>query len=55
MKDNFDTFGGILSINTMKHGINKLLWPNISITMYNEINCIRIDCEAIKCSEHVES
>ena len=55
MNDNFDTFGGILSINTMKHGINICLWPNISITMYNEINYIRVDCEAIICSERVES
>ena len=42
MNDNFDTFGEIL-INKMKHSINKCLWPNISITMYNEINYIRVD------------
>ena len=35
MKGNFDRFGGFLSIDAMKHGINKLLWPYMSITMYN--------------------
>ena len=38
----------------MKHGINKLLWPYMSITMYNEINCICVACETIICSEREE-
>ena len=41
--------------HVMKHGINKLLWPNMSITMYNEINSICVTCEAIICSEQEES
>ena len=54
MKDNFDSFGGYLSIDAMKRGINKLLWPYMSITMYNEINCVCVACEAIMCSEREE-
>ena len=46
MNDKFDRFGVSLSINVMKHGINKLLWLNTSITMYDEINCIFVACEA---------
>ena len=55
MKDNFDRFGGFLCIDAMKHGINKLLWPYTSITMYNEINSVCVACEAIICSERTES
>ena len=55
MKDNFDRFGGFLSIDAMKRGINKLLWPYMSITMYNEINCVCVACEAITCTEREES
>ena len=55
MKDNFDRFGGFLSIDAMKRGINKLLWPYMSITMFNEINCVCVACEAIICSEREES
>ena len=45
---------GFFTINATKHGINKLLQPNMTITMYNEINCICVPvaCEAIICSEH---
>ena len=39
----------------MKCGINKLLWPCVSITVYNEINCVCVAlCEAVICSEHKE-
>ena len=55
MKDNFDRFGCFLNIDAMKRGINKLLWPYMSITMYNEINCVCVACEAIICSEREES
>ena len=55
MKDNFDRFGVFFSIDAMKRGINKLLWPYMSITMYNEINCVCVACEAIICSEREES
>ena len=55
MKDNFDMFGGFLSIDAMKRGINKLLWPYMSITMFNELNSICVACEAIICSERDES
>ena len=55
MKDNFDRFGGFVSIDAMKRGINKLLWPYMSITMYNEINCVCVACEAIICSEREEA
>ena len=55
MKDNFDRFGGFLSIDAMKRGINKLLWPYMSITMYNEINGVCVACDAIICSEREES
>ena len=54
MKDNFDRFGSFLSIDKMKRGINKLLWPYMSITMYNEINCVCVACEAIIFSEREE-
>jgi len=55
MKDNFDRFGGFVSIDAMKRGINKLLWPYMSITMYNEINCVCVACEAIICSEREDA
>ena len=55
MKDNFDRYGGFLSIDDMKRGINKLLWPYMSITMYNELNSVCVACEAIICSEREES
>lgn len=55
MKDNFDRFGGYLSIDAMKRGINKLLWPYMSIAMFNEINCVCVACEAIICSEREEA
>ena len=55
MKDNFDRFGGYLSIDAMKRGINKLLWPYMSITMFNEINSVCVGCEAIICSEREDA
>ena len=51
MKEDFDSFGGFLSIDAMKCGINKLLWPYMYITLYNEINCVCVACEAI--AKHV--
>ena len=55
MRDNFERFGTFISIDAMKRGLNKLLWPYMSICMYNELNTICVACEAIICSEREEA
>ena len=49
MRDNFERFGGYISLDTMKQAINKWLWPYISVVMYNQLNNMFIGCELILC------
>ena len=55
MRDSFEQFGGFISIDAMKRGINKFLWPYIAITMYNEMESICVGCEGIVCTEREEA
>ena len=40
MRDNFERFGSYISLDMMKRGINSLLWPFVSVSMYNELKKI---------------
>ena len=55
MRDSFERFGGFISIDAMKRGINKFLWPYVAITMYNEMESICVGCEGIICTEREEA
>ena len=35
LRDNFERFGGYISLDTMKRSISKWLWPYMSVVMYN--------------------
>ena len=54
MRDNFEQFGGYISINAMKRHINTLDCPYISVIMNNELNNVCLACEAILFSERIE-
>ena len=53
MRDNFEQFGGFISLDTTKRAINKWLWLYMSVTMYNEMRMLCLGCEAITCGERV--
>ena len=55
MRDNFERFGSMISIDATKREINTFNWPYISICMYNEMEKLCIGCEGIVCSERVEA
>jgi len=55
MRENFERFGGFISIDAMKRAINTNCWPYVSITMYNELERVCLGCEAILTSERNES
>ena len=55
MRDNFERFGGFLSMDAMLCPINEIEWPYISISMYNELNSVCVACEGIVCGERVEA
>ena len=51
MRRNFELFGDFIGMDMMKRGINTLLWPYFSVTMYDEMSKICIACEGILCGE----
>jgi len=55
MRDNFERFGGFLSMDVMLRPINEMEWPYMSISMYNELNSVCVACEGIVCGERVEA
>ena len=44
MCDNVKRFGSYISLDTMKRGINKWLWPYMAIVMYNDLSMICLVC-----------
>ena len=50
MRNDFDRFGRFVSIDEIKQGLNKFLWPYVSVTMYNETKQVCVGCEGIVCS-----
>ena len=55
MRDNFDRFGGYVSMDAMMRPINDMKWPYVSISMFNELNPVCVACEGIVCGERVEA
>ena len=55
MRDNFERFGGFVSMDAMKRNLTNLDWPYMSISMYNELNSVCLACEGIVCGERVEA
>ncbi|GFH55396.1 hypothetical protein CTEN210_11872 [Chaetoceros tenuissimus] len=55
MRANFERYGSFISVDAMKRGINKWLWPYIAITMYNELDMVCVGCESIICTERIEA
>ena len=55
MRDNFERFGGYLSMDAMLRPINEMEWPYMSISMYNELNSVCVACEGIVCGERLEA
>ena len=55
MRDNFERFGGFISMDAMKRNLTSLDWPYMSISMYNELNSVCLACEGIVCGERVEA
>ena len=51
MRRNFELFGGYISLDMMKRGLNTLLWPYCAVTMYDEHMEICVACEGILCGE----
>ena len=42
MRDNFERFGGFISMDAMKRNLTNLDWPYMSICMYNELNSLYV-------------
>ncbi len=40
MRRNFELFGSYIILDFMKHALNSLLWPYVSVAMYNELRQI---------------
>ena len=55
MRDNFERFGGYISMDAMMRPINDMKWPYVSISMFNELNSVCVACEGIICGERVEA
>ena len=55
MRDNFERFGGYLSMDAMLMPINEMEWLYMSISMYNELNSVCVACEGIVCGERLEA
>ena len=55
MRDNFERFGGYISMDAMMRPINDMKWPYVSISMFNELNSVCVACEGIVCGERVEA
>ena len=51
MRRTFELFGDFIGLDRMKRGINTLLWPYFSVTMYDKMSKICIACEGILCGE----
>lgn len=51
MRDNYERFGGYISLDSMKRGINKWLWPYMAVVMYNEMKNVCLGCEGIMIGE----
>lgn len=51
MRRNFELFGGYISLDMMKRGLNTLLWPYCAVVMYDEHMKICVGCEGILCGE----
>ncbi|KAL7535171.1 hypothetical protein ACHAWF_005077 [Thalassiosira exigua] len=51
MRRNYELFGRYISMDMMKRGINKLLWPYSAVTMYDESKHLCLACEGIMCGE----
>ncbi|KAL7550438.1 hypothetical protein ACHAWF_013673 [Thalassiosira exigua] len=47
----FELFGGYISMNMMKRGINKLLWPYSAVTMYDNMQKLCLACKVFMCRE----
>ena len=54
MRDNFERFGAFICLDMMKRGINKLLWPYVSVAMYNDLEEICIGCKGIMTAERID-
>ena len=55
MRDNFERFGGFISMDAMKRHLTDIDWPYMSISMHNELNSVCLACEGIVCGERVEA
>ena len=55
MRDNFEQFGGFISMDAMKRNLTNLDWPYMSISMYNELSSVCLACEGIVCGERVDA
>ena len=55
MRDNFERFGSMASIDSVKREINTYNWPYVAISMYNEMEQLCLGCEGIVCTERVEA
>ena len=54
MRDNFERFGVFICLDTMKYGINKLLYPYVAVAMYNDLKEVCIGCKGIMIAEKFE-
>ena len=54
IRRNFEHFGGYISLDMMKRGLNTLLWPYIAVSMYDKDMKLCIACEGILCGERVD-
>ena len=55
MRDNFERFGGCISLDTMKRGVNKWLWPHTDIVVHDEMRKACVDFEGLMIGEKEET
>ena len=55
VRDNFERFGGFISLDTMKQANDKWLWPYMSVAMYNKMRMLCLGCEGIMCGERADA
>ena len=54
MRRNYELYGSYISLNFMKRGLNKLLWPYFAVCMNDENMRLYLGAEGMLCGEQNE-
>ena len=51
MRRNYELYGSYISLDFMKRGLNKLLWPYFAVCMYDDNMRLCLGAEGMLCGE----